>query len=134
MMEATMAEHPSDLRYTKDHEWLRPEGARWRVGITRFAAEQIGDVVMVELPAPGTMVERGEEFGTVESVKAVSPLYAPVSGKVVAVNEALKNVPELVNNEPFGGGWMIDIEPSERSQTDELLTADAYGQLIASAG
>ena len=129
-----MAELPSDLRYTKDHEWVRPQGDRWRVGITRFAADQIGDVVMVELPAAGAAVTRGEEFGTVESVKAVSPLYAPVSGKVVAVNDELKNVPEIVNNEPYGGGWMIEIEPSDRSQLDELLAADAYGELIATAG
>ncbi len=129
-----MADHPSDLRYTKDHEWLRADGDRWRVGITGFAVEQLGDITLVELPRPGTAVKRGEPFGSVESVKSVSDLYAPISGKVAAINDALKDSPELVNGEPYGAGWMLEIEPADRAELDELLTADAYGQLVASAG
>jgi glycine cleavage system H protein len=129
-----MADYPEDLRYTKDHEWLRAEGAHWRVGITRFAVEQLGDITLVELPRAGTAVRRGEVFGSVESVKSVSDLYAPISGKIAAVNDALKDAPELVNGEPYGGGWMVEIEPSDRAEVDELLAADAYAQLLASAG
>ncbi len=129
-----MADNPSDLRYTKDHEWLRADGDRWRVGITSFAVEQLGDITLIELPRPGASIKRGEVFGSVESVKSVSDLYAPVSGKVAAVNDALKDSPELVNSEPYGGGWMLEIEPADRAELDELLSADAYGQLIASAG
>lgn len=129
-----MADYPNDLRYTKDHEWLRTEGDRWRVGITSFAVEQLGDITLVELPRVGAAVRRGDTFGSVESVKSVSDLYAPVSGKIAAVNEALKDSPELVNSEPYGGGWMVEIEPSDRGELGELLAADAYGQLLASAG
>jgi len=132
MMEATMAENPEDLRYTKDHEWLRAEGDRWRVGITKFAGTQLGDVVMVELPKVGDTVERGAPIGTVESVKAVSEIYAPISGKVAAVNDELQNSPELVNTDPYGEGWMVELEPSNRAELDELLTAGAYDQLVAS--
>lgn len=128
-----MAENPQDLRYTNDHEWLRAEGDRWRVGITKFATTQLGDVVMVELPRVGTVIARGDAIGTIESVKAVSELYAPISGKIAAVNEQLNDSPELINNEPYGEGWMIEIEPSNRSERDELLTAEAYEKLIASA-
>ena len=128
-----MADVPSDLRYTKDHEWLRDEGGRVRVGVTRFAVDQLGDITLVELPRVGDTLTAAGPFGTVESVKSVSELYAPISGKVVAVNEALKDSPELINNEPYGGGWMIEIEPSHRGELDELLTPDAYGALLASA-
>lgn len=127
-----MADNPSNLRYTNDHEWLKTEGASWRVGITRFASMQLGDIVLVELPRPGTTLTRGDAFGTVESVKSVSELYAPVSGKVVAVNEELKDSPENVNTDPYGDGWMIEIEPSDRAELEGLLDADAYDQLIAS--
>jgi glycine cleavage system H protein len=125
---------PSDLRYTKEHEWARRDGELVVVGITAHAVEQLGDITLVELPRPGTAVKRGEAFGSVESVKSVSDLYAPVSGKVVAVNDALKDSPELVNNEPYGAGWMLEIEAGDPAEVDELLTADAYGQLLASAG
>jgi glycine cleavage system H protein len=129
-----MADYPTDLRYTKDHEWLRVDGDRCRVGITRFAVDQLGDITLVELPRPGTTIARGGPFGSVESVKSVSDLYAPISGTVTAVNEALKDSPELVNSEPYGGGWMVEIEPSNRAEIDELLTPDAYRQSIDSAG
>jgi len=133
MMEEMMSEIPDALRYTKDHEWVRAEGDRWRVGITSFATKELGDVVMVELPKVGDAIERAAAVGTIESVKAVSELYAPISGRVTAINEALASEPELVNNEPYGGGWMIEVEPSNRAELDELLTADAYGKLLAAA-
>src|SRR5437879_7913281 len=117
---------PTDLRYTHDHEWLRAQEASWRVGITQFAVDQLGDITLVDLPKEGDLVTKGQRFGTVESVKSVSDLYAPVSGRVVAVNPALKDSPELVNGEPYAKGWMIDLEPSEKSELEELLDAAAY--------
>ncbi len=127
-----MSEHPSDLRYTSDHEWLRASGDRWRVGITSFAGKQLGDVVLVELPTIGTVLERGDSFGTVESVKAVSELYAPISGKVVALNDKMTSDPELVNTDPYGDGWMIELEPSNRSELDGLMTSESYAELLKS--
>jgi glycine cleavage system H protein len=123
--------YPTDLRYTNDHEWLRQTGSNWRVGITQFAVDQLGDITLVDLPKMGDLVTKGQRFGTVESVKSVSDLYAPVSGRVVAVNAALKDAPESVNTEPYGTGWMIEIEASEKSEVSELLTPDAYNSLIA---
>lgn len=123
--------YPEDLRYTKDHEWLQTSGDRWRVGITRFAVEQLGDITLVELPRPGDTVTRGARFGTVESVKSVSELYAPVSGKVAAVNGKLADSPELINEDPHGAAWMIEIEPSDKGEEAELLSAAQYGELIA---
>jgi glycine cleavage system H protein len=125
---------PQDLRYTNDHEWLRADGRRWRVGITQFAVDQLGDITVVELPREGEAITRGERFGTVESVKSVSDLYAPVSGKVVAVNAELKDAPELVNSEPYGKGWMIEIEPNDAAEADALLSPEQYAQAIAAAG
>ena len=127
-----MTSLPTDLRYTHDHEWLRVTGTTWRVGITQFAVEQLGDITLVDLPKEGDLVTKGQRFGTIESVKSVSDLYAPVSGKVTAVNSSLKDAPEQVNNDPYGAGWMIDIEPTEKSETDELLTHEAYSQHVAS--
>jgi glycine cleavage system H protein len=127
-----MADYPNDLRYTQDHEWLKPEGTTWRIGITKFAGEQLGDITLIELPRPGTVIARGDAFGSVESVKSVSELFAPVSGKVLAVNEELKDSPELANSDPYGEGWMIEIEPSDRAELDELLTAEAYTKAVAS--
>jgi glycine cleavage system H protein len=122
--------YPSDLRYTNDHEWLRQgAGKSWAVGITQFAVDQLGDITLVDLPKEGDMVTKGQRFGTIESVKSVSDLYAPVSGTVVKINAALKDSPELVNSEPYGGGWMIEIEPSDSGEVDELLAADAYAKL-----
>lgn len=121
--------YPTDLRYTPDHEWLRQKGSAWSVGITQFAVDQLGDITLVDLPKEGDMVTKGQRFGTIESVKSVSDLYAPVSGTVVKINAALKDSPELVNSEPYAGGWMIEIEPSDKGEVDELLAADAYVKL-----
>jgi len=126
-----MSSFPTDLRYTPDHEWLRAQGQSWRVGITQFAVDALGDITLVDLPKEGDLVTKGQRFGTVESVKSVSDLYAPVSGKVVAVNAALKDSPEQVNAEPYGTGWMIDIEPNEKAEVDELLDAKAYTAHVA---
>jgi glycine cleavage system H protein len=125
---------PQDLRYTNDHEWLRTDGTRCRVGITQFAVDQLGDITVVELPRKGESITRGERFGTVESVKSVSDLYAPVSGKVVAVNAELKDAPELVNSDPYGKGWMIEVEPSDASEIERLLAPEAYEKAVAEAG
>ena len=121
--------YPTDLRYTPDHEWLRQKGTTWAVGITQFAVDQLGDITLVDLPKEGDMVTKGQRFGTIESVKSVSDLYAPVSGTVVKINATLKDSPELVNSEPYQGGWMIEIEPSDKGEVDELLAADAYAKL-----
>jgi glycine cleavage system H protein len=124
---------PSDLRYTKEHEWVRVDGDAATVGITAHAAEQLGDVVFVELPTVGTVLEQFGTFGVVESVKAVSDLFAPVSGEVVATNPALAGAPETVNSDPFGAGWMIRVRLSDPAQLDGLLDAVAYEALTAEA-
>ena len=126
-----MSDYPSDLRYTREHEWVRPEGNRWRIGITSFAAKELGEVVFVELPEVDRSVSQGDELGTIESVKAVSELFAPVGGKVVAVNEALTSEPELLNDDPYGEGWLVEIEPSQKSELDELLTSAQYTEFTA---
>ena len=124
-------EFPDDLRYTKDHEWLRLERDEGVVGITDFAQDALGDVVFVELPAVGTTLNQGQTFGVVESNKTVSDLFAPVAGRVAAVNQALRDEPELVNSDPYGAGWMIKIVPARREDVDGLLDAVAYRALIA---
>lgn len=121
---------PEDLRYTKDHEWARSEGGRVTVGITAFATDQLGDVVYVELPAVGAQVKKGETFGVVESTKAVSDLYAAVSGKVIEVNAPLVDAPEGINEDPYGKGWMIVVEPSNAKELDELHDPKAYTALV----
>ena len=121
---------PPDLRYTKDHEWVRVEGDTATIGVTDFAATQLGDVVFVDLPAVGKAVEQFATFGVVESVKAVSDLFAPVSGEIVATNDALTASPELVNGEPYGDGWMIRVRLANPVETDGLLDAAAYDELI----
>ena len=120
-----MFEVPDDLRYLESHEWVS-EPDPVRVGISDFAQDELGDVVFVELPAVGDEITHGEEFGVVESIKAVSDLYAPVSGTVTAVNEDLFDRPELVNEEPYGDGWMLEVEVGDDSEFDELLSADEY--------
>lgn len=120
---------PSELKYTKDHEWVRIEGDRGTVGITEYAQGELGDIVFVELPEKGRKVEAGKSFGTIEAVKAVSDLYAPVSGEIVAINEALKDTPEMINKEPYGGGWMVTIRLTNPSETSALLDAGAYQKL-----
>ena len=122
---------PKDLRYTKDHEWVRVDGDTATIGVTDFAAHELGDVVFVDLPEPGRGIEQFGTFGVVESVKAVSDLYAPVSGEVTDVNAALTGQPELVNSDPFGAGWMIRVRVSNAAQVDGLLEPEAYERLIA---
>jgi glycine cleavage system H protein len=117
---------PDDLKYTKDHEWARSKGTKVLVGITDFAQDQLGDVVFVELPSVGDEVKRGESFGVVESTKAVSELFAPISGKVVEVNDPLVEAPENINEDPYEEGWMIAIEPSDPRELADLLDAKAY--------
>lgn len=121
---------PEDLRYATDHEWARAEGGRVRVGITDYAQDALGDVVFVDLPEIGTEVERGAVFGEVESTKSVSELYAPVSGTVVEVNGDLGDTPERLNEDPYGEGWIIMIEPANSAELEELLDADGYRDLI----
>ena len=123
-----MSEYPKDLRYTNDHEWVRPGGGACPVGITQFAVDQLGDITLVDLPREGDLVTKHQRFGTIESVKSVSDLYAPVSGRIAKVNTALKDQPELVNQDCYGA-WMIEIEPSDGSELDELLTPEAYAAL-----
>ena len=122
---------PTDLRYTKEHEWVRLDGDLATVGITEYAAQQLGDVVFVELPDVGRVLEQFGAFGVVESVKAVSDLFAPVSGEVTEANPSLAGQPELVNSEPYGAGWMVKVRLADASQVGELLDPAAYDALIA---
>lgn len=122
---------PTDLRYTKDHEWIRVEGEEATIGITEYAADQLGDIVFVELPAPGTAVEQFATFGVVESVKAVSDLFAPIGGEVTATNDGLAGNPEVVNRDPYGEGWMLRLKVADAGQLDELLDPAAYDALVA---
>lgn len=121
---------PSHLRYTEQHEWTRDDGELIVVGITHFAQDQLGDVVFVDLPAPGAEIASGQAFGEVESTKSVSDLFAPVSGTIVERNEDLDERPELVNADPYGDGWLVAIRPSEPGQLDGLLDADGYVALV----
>jgi glycine cleavage system H protein len=123
-----------DLLYTNDHEWAKVESNEATVGITEFAVHQLGDITLVELPEVGEEVEAGETMGTVESVKAVSDLYAPLSGTVKEVNQALEDEPELVNEDPFGLGWMLKVELSDPDQVDQLLDAEAYAKHCSEGG
>jgi glycine cleavage system H protein len=120
---------PKDLRYSKEHEWAKVEGDKVRVGITDFAQSELGDIVFVELPEVGAEVNTGEPFGSVESVKTVSELYAPISGKVVEINSDLEDSPELVNESSYEKAWMIVIEPSDASELDQLMTAEQYEEM-----
>jgi glycine cleavage system H protein len=122
---------PNDLRYTKDHEWIRVEGDEATVGITDYAAGQLGDIVFVELPEPGRTLDQFATFGVVESVKAVSDLFAPVSGEVIAGNDELAGSPELVNGDPFGKGWMVRLRLNDPKELEDLLDAAAYDALTA---
>jgi len=122
---------PGDLRYTKDHEWVRLDGDEPTVGVTQFAADQLGDIVYVELPNVGRSVDQFATFGVVESVKAVSDLFAPVAGEVTATNDELGGQPELVNSDPYGEGWMVRVRLTDASQVEVLLDAAAYEQLVA---
>ena len=119
-------EYPAGLRYTAEHEWVSANGDTVRIGITSFAQEALGDVVYVSLPSVGDTVTAGDTCGEVESTKSVSDLYAPVSGEVTAVNGALDATPELVNNDPYGDGWMYELRPADAADVDALMDADAY--------
>ena len=129
-----MANVPKDLKYTREHEWAKQDADRVRVGITAYAQEQLGDVVFVDLPVVGRAVDQFATFGVVESVKAVSDLFAPVSGEVVEVNGELAQKPEIVNQDPYGKGWMLVVKPSSKGEWDQLLTAQQYEELIAQGG
>lgn len=121
---------PKELRYTKEHEWVKTEDGKVRIGITAFAQSELGDIVFVELPEIGSELKANEPFGSVESVKTVSELYAPISGKVIEVNEELNDNPEFVNESPFEKAWMIVLEPSDSNEVETLMSADEYESLI----
>lgn len=121
---------PKDLRYSEEHEWVKVENGKVRIGITHFAQSELGDIVFVELPQVGDEIQSNEPFGSVESVKTVSELYAPITGKVVEVNSELEDSPELVNESPYEKAWMIIVEPSDISEVDQLLTPEQYEEMI----
>lgn len=121
---------PDELKYTREHEWIRVEGDEIVIGVTDFAQGELGDVVFIEIETEGETLSRGDTFGTIEAVKTVSDLYMPVDGEVLEVNAALEDTPELVNSEPYGDGWMVRVKLSDSAQLDELLDAEAYRSLI----
>ncbi|RLB22402.1 MAG: glycine cleavage system protein GcvH [Deltaproteobacteria bacterium] len=121
---------PQDLRYTKDHEWARAEGELVTCGVTDYAQDQLGDIVFVELPEVGDELAKGGQFGTVESVKAVAELYSPIGGEVAEVNGALEDSPQLVNQDPYGQGWMIKVRPKEPNELDKLMDAQQYKDML----
>jgi glycine cleavage system H protein len=124
-------EYPSDLKYTKDHEWAKVDGNNATIGITAFAVEQLGDITQVDLPKEGETLRRGDAFGTVESVKAVSDLFAPLSGKVIKVNTPLADTPEAVQDDPYDEGWMVQLELSSPAEIQELMTAEQYQEFLS---
>lgn len=130
MKEISELNFPDDLKYAEDHEWSRMENDEATIGICDYAQDQLGDVVFVELPEVGDTFDRGQEFGTVESVKAVSELIIPLSGEVTAVNANLEDTPELVNSEPYAGGWMLKIKLANPGELDDLMTKDAYLEML----
>ncbi|MFE8696650.1 glycine cleavage system protein GcvH [Cytobacillus sp. FJAT-53684] len=121
---------PKELRYSEEHEWVKTEGEQVRIGITDFAQSELGDIVFVELPEVGDSITADEPFGSVESVKTVSELYAPISGKVVAINEDLSDSPEFVNESPYEKAWMIVVEPSDAGEIDKLMSAEQYEEMV----
>ncbi|WP_372682269.1 glycine cleavage system protein GcvH [Desulfosarcina sp.] len=121
---------PEDVRYTDDHEWAKKNGDVVRMGISDYAQDQLGDIVFVELPEVGSSFAKGDEFGTVESVKAVSELYMPIGGEVTAINEALADAPELVNSDPYGGGWMMEIKASDPAELEALKSKADYLEML----
>jgi glycine cleavage system H protein len=124
---------PNDLKYTKEHEWARVTGNHVVVGVTQHAQEALGDVVYVELPKVGSTITAGKQFGVIESTKAVSELYAPITGKVVKVNDELTSNPQTVNSDPYGAGWIVEVEVSDTKQLGDLLDASAYADLLKNA-
>jgi glycine cleavage system H protein len=127
-------EYPSDLRYTQEHEWARLDGKVATIGITKFAVEQLGDITMVDLPKEGESISKGAVFGTVESVKAVSDLFAPLSGKVIKVNDPLNDTPEVVNEDCYDEGWMIQVEVGDPKELEALMTAEKYEEYLKEQG
>lgn len=121
---------PADVRYTKDHEWAKKEGSKVRIGISDYAQDQLGDIVFVELPPVGSLFAKGGQFGTVESVKAVSEVYMPLDGEISAVNRALADAPELLNKDPYGQGWMVEISPKDPVQINSLMSREDYLQAL----
>ncbi len=121
---------PENLKYTKDHEWIRVEGEFGWVGITDYAQGELGDIVFVELPKVGTKIAQGKSFGTIEAVKAVSDLYAPAAGEVVELNDAIKDSPEVINKDPYGEGWMVKIRIANKGEVNALLDAPSYQKLL----
>jgi glycine cleavage system H protein len=130
MKELDELKFPEDVRYAQDHEWVRVEADTAKIGISDYAQDQLGDIVYVELPNVGDSLRKGDEFGTVESVKAVSELYIPISGEITAVNTALGDSPDLVNTQPYSDGWMIEIKVSDASELDTLMTGDGYLEML----
>lgn len=130
MKEISQLVLPEDVKYATDHEWARVEGDEVVIGLADYAQDQLGDIVFVELPAEGDSFDKGEEFGTVESVKAVSELYMPIGGEIVAVNKALEDEPALVNTDPYGEGWLIRVKPADMSELDAMLDKAAYLELF----
>jgi len=126
MKELNELNFPDDARYAESHEWVRTEGDKVKIGISDYAQDQLGDIVFVELPEVGDTFNKGEEFGTVESVKAVSELYMPVAGEIFAINSSLEESPEKVNNTPYGDGWMIEVKADNPSEVDDLMDNNAY--------
>lgn len=121
---------PEDVRYSKDHEWIKARGDNFVVGISDYAQDQLGDIVFVEVPEVGDQFEKESEFGTVESVKAVSEMYLPIGGEVVAVNPALEDSPELLNKDPYGKGWIVEIKPADSAEMDDLMDKNAYLEML----
>jgi glycine cleavage system H protein len=119
-----------DVRYAKDHEWVRREGDRLKVGISDYAQDQLGDITFVEMPGVGDLLERGALFGTLESTKAVGELFMPVNGEILSVNEALAESPELVNTDPYGEGWIVEVKPTRSEEFDALMTKDEYVEML----
>jgi glycine cleavage system H protein len=130
MKELSELSLPEDVRYTKDHEWARRKGNIFQVGITDFAQDQLGDIVFVELPEPGSVYESGDEFGTVESVKAVSELFMPLGGEVTTINDALDDAPELVNTAPYTEGWMLEVKASDAAEFERMMDRPAYLDML----
>ncbi|MDD2390758.1 MAG: glycine cleavage system protein GcvH [Desulfobacterales bacterium] len=130
MKEISELNLPENVRYTDDHEWAQKKGDVFRIGISDYAQEQLGDIVFVELPEVGSTFDKGEEFGTVESVKAVSELYMPMGGEVTAINEALAEAPELVNSDPYNGGWMLEIKADDPAELDTLKSRADYLEML----
>jgi len=126
MKEISELKLPDNIKYAKDHEWLRPADGKAQIGISDYAQDQLGDIVFVELPDIGSTLKKGDAFGTVESVKAVSDLYMPVGGEILSINTALEESPELVNSEPYDEGWMIEVQMADITEPDSLMSRDAY--------